>query len=701
MAVMTSLRDKTHIILYALLAAFLALIVFEWGMNFSGFSGKKGSAAGKVNGKEVPYARYEEIYKEFSENFRRSNPGADMSPETELGLQEQAWNVLVDQTLLEEQFEKYGISVQDSEIVASLDGDNPPMVIRQNFVDPATGTIDRASLDAARRDLKNKDMWLQIEDIVRRELKVSKLIRALQTMVHVSDRELDAVVKREYTRFSASFISVPLGFAGPDSKFPVKADEIQKYYDSHKELLKQPASRKADYVFFPLVPSAKDSSVVRTELEALRTEFGTTKNDSDYVKVQSDRPSGVNVQYSRADFSPAAGAVVFNSANAKPGSIIGPVADNGYYRLLKVSKVVTGEPVARASHILLQFNPASREDVAKVRERMVEIYRKLQSGESFEALAKQYSQDSGSAVKGGDIGWFGRKSVVPEFAEAVFSSRPGALTRPVQTKFGLHIIKVTGFDQNNLVCSEVVRLIRPSTETVESARRLATAFQMQAKDQGFDKSAISEKLPVAKTGEFGKHTPIAAVGFNDKINAFAFKAAEGDLSEVIETEKGFYVMRLTGKNDTGYRLLDDDLKKRITAELVREKKEAALEKQLASLSAKPGATLETIAAGNKAFSIVKADDIRWTDGYIPGYGIDRPLVEAISGMKSGLLSRPVKTTGGYALVRLDKRVLAGGVDMKEAKAGILPNLLRAKQEQFFAEYFASVRKSAAIEDLRP
>ena len=52
MAVMSSLRDKTHIVLYVLLAAFLALIVFEWGMDFSGFSGKKGNVAGKVNGKD-------------------------------------------------------------------------------------------------------------------------------------------------------------------------------------------------------------------------------------------------------------------------------------------------------------------------------------------------------------------------------------------------------------------------------------------------------------------------------------------------------------------------------------------------------------------------------------------------------------------------------------------------------------------------
>ena len=139
MAVMSSLRDKTHIILYTLLAAFLALIVFEWGMNFSGFTGKA-NQAGKINGKSIPFSQYDEVYKEYTENYRRNNPGAEVTSETELGLQEQAWNTVVDQTLLEEQFVKFGIGLQDQEVVEALDSPTPPLVIRQNFSDPATGS---------------------------------------------------------------------------------------------------------------------------------------------------------------------------------------------------------------------------------------------------------------------------------------------------------------------------------------------------------------------------------------------------------------------------------------------------------------------------------------------------------------------------------------------------------------------------------
>ncbi len=705
MAVMSSLRDKTHIILYTLLAAFLALIVFEWGMNFSGYSGKKANQAGTVNGRVISSSQYDEACKAITENFRRSKPGVEVTPEIEFKLQEQAWDTLVKQALLDQQFEKFGITLQDQEVIEALKSPTPPMVIRQYFTNPTTGVIDRTKLESIRIDPRQKEVWVQLQKYVSLELKENKLLRALLTLNHVTDRELGDLVSRVFTRFSASFIPVPVSFAGADSSFPVKDDEVKKYYDEHKELLKQgDNSRKADYVLFPLIPSSKDSLAARTELETLRAEFSSTVNDSDYVKVQSDIPTGFNKAYTRADFSPAAGEAFFASSNLTPGKIVGPIADQGAYRLIKIKQVTSSQPVARASHILLSFNPASADDVKRVRELSMFIFKQLQAGISFDALAKKYSADTVSADNGGDIGWFSKERVVPQFAAAVFNARPGSLVGPVQTQFGLHIIKVTGFDSRAVVCSEIVRNIRPSTETIDSQRRLATAFQIKAKENGFDKSAAASKLQIDKTGEFIKRMPIPLIGYNDKVTAFAFKAGEGDLSDVIETEKGFYVMRLTGKNDTGYRPLDQSLKARITAELVREKKNTFLEKKLAGMVKGPGVTLEKIAVSNPGLKVVTADSIRWVDGFIPGYGVDQPLVEAMSGLAPAKLSSPVKTNNGYALVRVDKKLLPAGFDLQAEKAKAAPQLFQAAQQQqqrFIDEYLEAVRKSAIIKDDRP
>ncbi len=706
MAVMSSLRDKTHIILYTLLAAFLALIVFEWGMQFTGSGGKKENRAGMVNGKAISSSQYDEMCRAMTEDFRRRSPGAEVTPEVELGIQEQAWAALVKQNLLDQQFEKFGITLQDQEVVEAINSSTPPRVIQQYFTNPATGVIDRNKLESIRRDTREKEVWLQIEKYVRLELKESKLLRALLTLNHVTDRDLGDLVSRVFTRFSASFVPFPSSFAGTDSSFPVTEEEIKTYYDAHKELLKQDKpSRKADFVFFPLIPSSKDSLGARTELEAMRAEFSTTPSDSDFVKVQSDRPTGINQAYTRADFSVAAGDVFFSSTNVAPGKIVGPIADQGAYRLIKIKQVSTSAaPVARASHILLRVNPANREDVQRVRELTMYIFKQLQAGVPFELLAKKYSADPGSAANGGDIGWFTKERVVPQFAAAVFGARPGAIVGPIQTQFGLHIIKVTGSDNHAVIGSEIVRNIRPSTETVDSGRRLAMAFQISAKESGFNKSAVASKLQIIPAGEFVKRMPIPLIGYSEKAMAFAFKASEGDLSDVLETEKGFFVMRLTGKNDSGYRPLDQELKARIRTEVVREKKEAALEKRVATLAKRPGVTLEQIAASNAGLKVVVADSIRWSDGFIPGYGVDQPLVEAISGLAPAKLSAPVKTSDGYALVLLAKKILPAGFDLQAEKTKAAPQLIRAVQQQqqlFIDEYLDAVRKSSKIEDLRP
>ncbi|WP_047151037.1 peptidylprolyl isomerase [Aneurinibacillus tyrosinisolvens] len=85
-----------------------------------------------------------------------------------------------------------------------------------------------------------------------------------------------------------------------------------------------------------------------------------------------------------------------------------------------------------ASHILIKYDKAAKEVEAK-----------LKSGQDFATLAKQYSIDTGSAVKGGDLGFFGKGKMVPEFEKVAFSLPIGKISDPVKSKYGYHIIKVT------------------------------------------------------------------------------------------------------------------------------------------------------------------------------------------------------------------------------------------------------------------
>ena len=699
MGVISRLRERMHFVLYALLAAFLALIVFEWGMNFSGFSGG-GALAGKVNGTPVEYRQYEQVYDRLVDNFRSQALQEELTDAVERELRQRAWDIIVNQIILEEQFEKYNIHVADEEILAAVESDSPPMVILQNFINPETGSVDREKLDEARMAPENRDVWVSVEDMIRRELMVERLQQAIQTMVKVSDIELDALAEREFAAFSASFLVAPYSAAGSDSLFTVTDEEIEAYYDENREFFRQEPTRSLDYVVFSAVPTDRDSMAIKTELESLAGDFAGTADDSAFVSLQSDRSGTFDKLYTRADFSARAGDEVFGDASLKAGAVIGPVADGNTYRLIKVKEVMQGEPVARASHILIPFTQGDTSGEQEARGLAEKIMREIRSGKKFADLAVQYSQDPGSSANGGDLGWFGRNAMVPEFAQAVFSASRGALVGPVETQYGLHIIKVTGKDSKAIACSEVVRDIRPSGTTLENARRKAAEFQIEAEEKGFDEAYGSFGKKKHATGPFSKAGMIPEIGYNNLIVKFAFTSAEGSISDIVETGSGFLVMQVAGKNDSGYKALDAGLRETIRTELIKRKKGEALDARLSALLKQKNGDLEAVAKALGGVQVVNADTIRFKEQTVPVYGNDIRLIEAIAGMDPGTVSKPVPVRNGRALIALYSRTYPDNTDLESEKARLRPILEQVKEERFLQDYFAAERLAATIEDMR-
>ncbi len=104
-------------------------------------------------------------------------------------------------------------------------------------------------------------------------------------------------------------------------------------------------------------------------------------------------------------------------------------------------KFATPELV-RARHILIKVAPSADEDTRRAaREKMDDLLAQARGGADFADLARQHSQD-GSAPSGGDLGYFGRGQMVPAFEQATFALQPGEVSDVVETRFGLHIIKL-------------------------------------------------------------------------------------------------------------------------------------------------------------------------------------------------------------------------------------------------------------------
>jgi peptidyl-prolyl cis-trans isomerase C len=131
----------------------------------------------------------------------------------------------------------------------------------------------------------------------------------------------------------------------------------------------------------------------------------------------------------------------------------------------------------QTSHILIRVPEKATDAVRKkVRADAERVRAAAFRGEDFAALAKQHSQDQGSAVRGGDLGFVTRGQTVPAFEEAAFSMKPGQISQVVETTFGFHVLKVGEHREARTVPLDEVR-----TQVVEFLKQQ----QMQEKTTGY------------------------------------------------------------------------------------------------------------------------------------------------------------------------------------------------------------------------
>ncbi len=155
----------------------------------------------------------------------------------------------------------------------------------------------------------------------------------------------------------------------------------------------------------------------------------------------------------------------------------------------------------RAKHILVE-----------TKEEVEDILKRIQKGESFSNLAKKLSKDPGSAKNGGDLGFFGPGTMLPEFEKVAFNLKIGAISNPVKTQFGYHIIQVTEKKEGKLKVFEEVKEEVKKRLTINKQRDLFTSFIERIEKE--NKVNINEEAFKSLTSETEK--PEAGLTFEPR-----------------------------------------------------------------------------------------------------------------------------------------------------------------------------------------
>jgi len=249
-----------------------------------------------------------------------------------------------------------------------------------------------------------------------------------------------------------------------------------------------------------------------------------------------------------------------NAYNTKIGEVSKIFRTKFGYHILKVTDKRPAFGEVKVAHIMIAV--PSKADEAKKKEAIVkinEIYAQLQKGGDFGELAKKYSDDKGSATKGGEINWFGTGRMVPEFEVAAFSLKnKGDYTKPVKTSFGWHIIKLVDKkepksleDQKEYVKSKLSKDARAKQSRTAVIKRLAkeynrTVFLKELKPlyKFYDKKAIDNFVltdSIAKTFNnilvTAGDTTIYVKDFAHYLRRFAGKDVKSDNPEIFVYNK--------------------------------------------------------------------------------------------------------------------------------------------------------------------
>lgn len=694
MAIMTKMRDNMPAILIGLVIMFLITIVFDWGMNYLGLTGsRQNPIIGKVNDHKITYTEFNDIVEKAREN-QKAQTGQDIEDDQLPAFRDQVWEAYVNQLLIEQEVNKLNIKVTDDEIANIILGDDPPEFLKRNFID-SLGNFNRQLYQQAIMDPRNREALIQAEEFIKQQRLQEKLFSFLKASITVSEGEIKKRFYEQNVKAEANFVLFDLNSI-KDDQVSYNEEDLKDYYKRNIDQYKVEAQRKLKYVVFRKQPSKADSQAVYKNLLAIAEE---AKRDPDFASLIK---LYINQDYSEKPILhgslPYEGEIALY--NGKVGDIVGPLPTYSGYSIFKIVRDSSVQDTyVRAAHILFNFVGDTTATLKKVNE----IKTQLKNGADFSKLAKEYSMDPLSAQRGGDLGWFGKGMMVPQFEQAAFNAKIGEIVGPVRTDYGYHIIKVYNKSNKILIAAELSMPIKASAQTLEDIYNSAQDFSYITKKNGnFEEEAKLMKYQVLETSAFTEKAEfIPGIGMYKQLVKFAFDNKVGTVSDVFPTQQGYVVVMVSDKIEAGVKSFDE-VKESLKQAVIKEKKYELLRKKAEDMRKRlpAGKGLEYLSTIDSTIIVTQTGTFNY--GQFVGGGVGRDFNFNFTAFKLnvGEVSNPVKGNRGYYLIELVSKQ-----DFDKNTYDVQKNIIRnqiyqEKQSSIINNWVNELKKKAVIEDYR-
>ena len=701
MAVLENIRKRTTVLILIIGLALFAFVI-SGVFTSSNFGGEKvGSSIAEINGVDISI---DEFRQEVETASRRVGPTA-----SSMQVVNQVWENTIRKNVLGEQFQDLGIGIEQDQIVDFLRttgyAQNPEFQNQNGQFDP--NIFKQTVADWKVNNPAQYEAWLQTENEIIQLAKEQTYFNMVKAGVGATLKEGELDYKLANEKMDIKYVRIPYSSI-PDSTITVTKSEIADYVNDHKEEYKQDPARDLQYVYFEEKPSEADENEIKDAITKLLDDtieynsqtdrndtirgFRNTKDESAFLDRNSD--TKFDTIYKAKKDLPASVADTLMSLNV--GQIYGPYKDGGSY---KISKMIARKPngSVKASHILLAYTGATRAnpDVNRTKEEAEAKAKELlkeakKSGVVFSELARDNS-DGPSAPQGGDLGYFQRGVMVPEFNDFAFNNNVGAIGL-VETDFGFHIIKVD--DKEDVVqIATIAREIVASEQTINTLFTKATKFEMETTDDESAFSAIAKKeefvvRPVNKIKALDENLP----GLTNQRNivqwAFNGDTEVGDVKR-FNINNGYAVVQLTGSYAEGVMSAEDASV--LVLPIIRKERKAAK-----IIAANKGKDMSTIASDNSV-SISNASALTVKSPTIPGAGSEPVVVGTAYGMAEGATSGLIEGNTGIFKIEIVKKTEAPQLDNYSVYANQLKTSAASRVN---TSVYNALKDAAKIEDNR-
>lgn len=339
-----------------------------------------------------------------------------------------------------------------------------------------------------------------------------------------------------------------------------------------------------------------------------------------------------------------------------------------------------------------------------------QLYDSVLAGADFAEIATEFSEDVGSAVKGGDLGWFARDVMVDEFDRYAFTMKEGEMSEPFRSQFGWHIIKHFGYKEEVVTgrgsksddpvlqahCSHILIKAEASVETMDGLYRRLEEFRNAALSSGFHKAAVDANIGLKESRLFFRNRNIQFIGRDAAASDFAFENEVGEISGVMENNSAIFVLEVSDRAPAGAATYEDVAKK-INLDILTFKVNSLCLDTAAAIYADILAGADFKTAAESHGDSVETPDQFHRAAFVKGIGRDPNAIgAAFSLTEPGQYTQPIEHAQGVVILRLIERNSPDLTAYTAIRDSLFNQITQAKQQELFGGWFKLLMETSEI-----